>query len=90
VLATRGQWVTNEKTLLDRAGLRPGIDAILTSLTPDALNQAITAAESELRAAVHDQRLPDRISGPVGDLGAEQMEVPEQSKRAADRRRTWN
>ncbi len=33
VLAAAGQWVTNEKTLLDRAGLR-GIDAILTDLSP--------------------------------------------------------
>jgi predicted nucleotidyltransferase len=33
VLAGRGEWVTNEKTLIDRAGLR-GIDKILTGLTP--------------------------------------------------------
>ncbi|HUA30008.1 MAG TPA: nucleotidyltransferase domain-containing protein [Streptosporangiaceae bacterium] len=32
--AAAGQWVTNEKTLLDRAGLR-GVDAILAGLTPD-------------------------------------------------------
>ena len=33
VLARRGQWVTNEKTLIDQAGLR-GIDEILAGLTP--------------------------------------------------------
>ncbi|MGK4578826.1 nucleotidyltransferase family protein [Kitasatospora sp. HPMI-4] len=41
VLAARGEWVTNEKTLLDRAGLR-GIDRILSALSPDP--QALTAA----------------------------------------------
>ena len=30
---SRGQWVTNEKTLIDQADLR-GIDEILTGLTP--------------------------------------------------------
>ncbi len=34
VLAGRGEWVTNEKTLIDRAGLR-GVDEVLTGLTPD-------------------------------------------------------
>jgi hypothetical protein len=33
-LAARGQWVTNEKTLIDRAGLR-SIDEILTGLTAE-------------------------------------------------------
>ena len=33
--AAAGQWVTNEKTLLDRAGLR-GVDEILAGLIPDA------------------------------------------------------
>jgi hypothetical protein len=32
VLAARGQWVTNEKTLVDRAGLR-GVDRVLGTLT---------------------------------------------------------
>ena len=35
VLAARGEWVTNEKTLLDRAGLR-GIDVIVARVAPDA------------------------------------------------------
>ncbi|MGA4848216.1 nucleotidyltransferase domain-containing protein [Streptomyces sp. G5(2025)] len=34
VLAARGEWVTNEKRLLERAGLR-GVDAILASLAAD-------------------------------------------------------
>jgi hypothetical protein len=34
VLAERGQWVTNEKVLIDRAGLR-GIDDVLTGLTAE-------------------------------------------------------
>lgn len=33
-LAARGQWVTNEKTLIDQAGLR-GADEILARLAPD-------------------------------------------------------
>lgn len=34
VLAARGEWVTNEKRLLERAGLR-GVDGILAGLTAD-------------------------------------------------------
>ncbi|WP_281689316.1 nucleotidyltransferase domain-containing protein [Pseudonocardia thermophila] len=34
VLAARGEWVTNEKTLLTRAGLR-GVDELLAGLAPD-------------------------------------------------------
>jgi hypothetical protein len=47
VLAAAGQWVTNEKTLLDRAGLR-GVDAILAGLTPDpgALTRAVDESEA--------------------------------------------
>ena len=46
VLAARGEWVTNEKRLLERAGLR-GVDGIVTGLTvrPDALVQAVGSAE---------------------------------------------
>jgi hypothetical protein len=51
VLAAQGQWITNEKTLLDRAGLRP-IDTILATLTPDALPQAVDAAEATLQARI--------------------------------------
>lgn len=46
VLAARGQWVTNEKRLLHRSGLR-AIDEITTGLTPEPedLQHAITRAE---------------------------------------------
>ena len=50
VLAARGEWVTNEKTLIDRAGLR-GIDGILTGLTaePASLCGALDRAAALLR-----------------------------------------
>ena len=56
VLAATGQWVTNEKSLLDRAGLR-AVDEVLASLTPDADHltnavDAVDAAEAQLQAAV--------------------------------------
>ena len=59
VLAARGEWVTNEKALLDRAGLR-GADGILADLSPepDGLTQAVDAAGALLRAAL------DAASGP--------------------------
>lgn len=49
VLAERGQWVTNEKTLVDRAGLR-GVDVIVAGLTPepDRLLAAIDATAALL------------------------------------------
>jgi predicted nucleotidyltransferase len=52
-LAATGQWVTNEKELLDRAGLR-GVDRILASLAPDAgrLAQAADDAQALLQTAV--------------------------------------
>jgi predicted nucleotidyltransferase len=52
VLAARGEWVTNEKRLLLRAGLR-GLDAVLAELRPEpeALARAITAAERLFGAA---------------------------------------
>jgi len=55
VLAARGQWVTNEKTLLDQAGLR-GIDDVLAGLTPgpDRLAAAASAAAALLLAQRSD------------------------------------
>ncbi|WP_191877382.1 nucleotidyltransferase domain-containing protein [Streptomyces filipinensis] len=46
VLAARGEWVTNEKRLLERAGLRR-MDAVAGGLrgAPDALVRAVTEAE---------------------------------------------
>lgn len=47
VLAARGEWVTNEKRLLQRAGLR-GMDQILAGLQPgpEALARAVGAAQN--------------------------------------------
>ena len=49
VLAGRGEWVTNEKTLVDRAGLR-AVDSVLAGLTADpaALSHAVDQAEALL------------------------------------------
>jgi hypothetical protein len=54
LLAARGQWVTNEKTLLDQAGLR-SIDSILTGLTgePAHLLSAVDDAEALLRGHLY-------------------------------------
>ena len=51
--AAAGQWVTNEKTLLDRVGLR-GVDEILAGLAPDAgtLTRAVDGALELLENAV--------------------------------------
>ncbi|MEU5270038.1 nucleotidyltransferase domain-containing protein [Streptomyces hygroscopicus] len=52
VLAARGEWVTNEKRLLQRAGLRD-VDAIVAGLRPEpaALARAIAEAEALFEAA---------------------------------------
>ncbi|MEU2562912.1 nucleotidyltransferase domain-containing protein [Streptomyces longispororuber] len=52
VLAARGEWTTNEKRLLRRAGLR-GVDAAVARLRPDpgALARAVADAERLLEAA---------------------------------------
>ncbi|MFJ8466914.1 nucleotidyltransferase domain-containing protein [Streptomyces swartbergensis] len=57
VLAARGEWVTNEKGLVARAGLRD-VDALLGSLTsaPDELTQRITDVETLLNRAVEAAR----------------------------------
>ncbi len=39
VLAARGEWVTNEKTLVDRAGLRQ-VDDVLAGLTAEPARPA--------------------------------------------------
>ncbi|MDH6216263.1 nucleotidyltransferase domain-containing protein [Streptomyces pseudovenezuelae] len=47
VLAARGEWVTNEKRLLERAGLR-GVDAVLGGLgaEPEVLGRAVADVEA--------------------------------------------
>ncbi|MBO0838676.1 MAG: nucleotidyltransferase domain-containing protein [Actinobacteria bacterium] len=61
VLAARGEWITNEKTLIDRAGLRRG-DPILEGLTadPGALAGAIDTASG----------LIEETAGPAADRSA--------------------
>ncbi|MFI8188056.1 nucleotidyltransferase domain-containing protein [Streptomyces sp. NPDC085946] len=53
VLAARGEWVTNEKGLVERAGLSR-VDALVAALTPDpdALARSVTEAEAILGRAV--------------------------------------
>ncbi|MQY33212.1 hypothetical protein SRB17_11730 [Streptomyces sp. RB17] len=53
VLAARGEWVTNEKRLLERAGLRE-IDAVVGALRaePEALVAAVTEAEEIVGGAL--------------------------------------
>ncbi|MEU9638009.1 nucleotidyltransferase domain-containing protein [Streptomyces tendae] len=57
VLAARGEWVTNEKGMVEQAGLG-GIDALLAGLTPEprALAQSVTRAGTLLRDAVEAAR----------------------------------
>ncbi|MFB6643013.1 nucleotidyltransferase domain-containing protein [Streptomyces chartreusis] len=61
VLAGRGEWVTNEKRLLERAGLRT-VDGVLASLSegadPEALIQAIARAQA-IFEAVNPKRILD-------------------------------
>lgn len=55
VLAARGEWCTNDKGLLDRAGLR-GIDGILASAggDPDELAAAVDAAQALFGSVLPD------------------------------------
>ncbi|MET9389263.1 nucleotidyltransferase domain-containing protein [Streptomyces sp. NPDC006624] len=57
VLAARGEWVTNEKGLVARAGLREA-DALVENLTgePAALARALTEAETTFARAVERAR----------------------------------
>ncbi|MDQ1020395.1 nucleotidyltransferase domain-containing protein [Streptomyces afghaniensis] len=57
VLAARGEWVTNEKGLVERAGLR-GVDALLGTLTgaPQELVKRISEVETLLNRAVEAAR----------------------------------
>ncbi|MEU0739656.1 nucleotidyltransferase domain-containing protein [Streptomyces sp. NPDC006134] len=59
VLAARGEWVTNEKGLVERAGLGAA-DALLGGLRPDpeALRRAVADAETLFGQAVEKARTP--------------------------------
>ncbi|MFE1026200.1 nucleotidyltransferase domain-containing protein [Streptomyces sp. NPDC058818] len=60
VLAARGEWVTNEKGMVGRAGLggADGVDGLLAKLTPgpEALARSVTDTEALLREAVEGAR----------------------------------
>ncbi|GAA4618301.1 nucleotidyltransferase domain-containing protein [Saccharopolyspora hordei] len=55
VLAARGEWVTNEKRLLARAGLRE-VDAVIAGLAPESLVAAVDEARDRCAAAVSAAR----------------------------------
>jgi hypothetical protein len=57
VLAARGQWVTNEKTLLTRAGLEE-IDEILAAARPDpvVLRDVVDRVRAACSAALRGAR----------------------------------
>lgn len=57
MLAARGQWVTNEKTLLTRAGLE-AIDEILAAARPDpvVLREVVDRVRAACSAALRDAR----------------------------------
>jgi predicted nucleotidyltransferase len=59
ILAHRGEWVTNEKRLLDAAGLR-GIDDVVVGLgrTPDELMRSAQDARTLLTDAVRAEGVP--------------------------------
>ncbi|WP_188989381.1 nucleotidyltransferase domain-containing protein [Saccharopolyspora thermophila] len=55
VLAARGEWVTNEKRLLTRAGLRD-VDRIIAELTAASLVAAVDEAHALCDAAISEAR----------------------------------
>jgi predicted nucleotidyltransferase len=57
VLAARGEWITNEKTLLTRAGLRQVDETIATAKpTPEALLDVVARARAACSDAVRQAR----------------------------------
>jgi hypothetical protein len=60
VLAARGEWITNEKRLIDRPGLRHG-DGVLTGLraAPESLARALDEAQALIAAAIAPFGLPE-------------------------------
>jgi predicted nucleotidyltransferase len=65
VLAARGEWITNEKRLLDQAGLRD-LDAVVAGLAaePAALTAAVDRAYDRLAEATGGWGGPGRASAP--------------------------
>jgi hypothetical protein len=57
VLAARGEWITNEKTLLTRAGLRQ-VDELIAAARPDegALRELVDRTSETCRDALREAR----------------------------------
>ena len=69
VLAARGQWVTNEKTLFTRAGLRE-IDEIVAAARPDpvVLRDVVDRVRAACSAALRDAGGPQRPASRLRNL----------------------
>jgi predicted nucleotidyltransferase len=63
VLAARGEWVTNEKRLLDRAGLRR-LDEVVAGLgtTAESLAASVAAAQALIESVLPAEEAPDTPS----------------------------
>jgi hypothetical protein len=53
VLAGRGEWVTNEKRLLERAGLRT-VDGVIASLPSGATEERLAQAITQMSHAISE------------------------------------
>lgn len=72
VLAARGQWITNEKLLLTRAGLRE-VDEFLATASPDpGMLGAVVERSRELCSAA----VRDALSEPLGERLGERLGEP--------------
>jgi predicted nucleotidyltransferase len=84
VLAARGQWVTNEKQLFTRAGLRE-VDEILATASPDPavlrdiVDRVHAACSAALRDARDAARLRHRGRNECLDGTAERIPLPDDS-----------
>ena len=70
VLAARGEWVTNEKRLLESAGLRD-VDEIISGLRaePRSLGNAINEATRLFNGAVHEAMQDLRSDAGLSEAG---------------------
>ena len=70
VLAARGEWVTNEKRLLESAGLRD-VDEIISGLRaePRSLGYAINEARRRFNGAVHEAMQELRSDAGLSEAG---------------------
>lgn len=70
VLAAGGEWVTNEKRLLERAGLRD-VDEIIAGVRaePRSLENAINQARRRFNRAVHEAMQELRSDASLSEAG---------------------